>query len=143
MAHDFLWSPLNTMVFFYELFGWFEWGIKFYIEHILSNLMWMIYPYGIVRLFLSIFDKAYFWSYVSFLFHVWMVYVFASLEVYYGTDAIRWLDNDYYADPYLKPSLFYLLGISEHEYWDEVEYKPDDTQSDDIPIEEFRSVIAI
>ena len=110
------------MVFFYELFGWFEWGIKFYIEHILSNLMWMIYPYGIVRLFLSIFDKAYLWSYVSFVFHVWLVYIFASLEVYYGTDAIRWLDNDYYADPYLKPSLFYLLGLAKHEYWDEVEY---------------------
>ena len=105
--------------------------------------MWVIYPYGIVRLFLSIFDKTTFWSVSSFVFHVWMVYVFASLEVYYGTDAIRWLDNDYYADPYLKPSIFYLLGISKHVYWDEVEYAPDDTQSSDIPIEEFRSVIAI
>ena len=114
MAHDFLWSWLNTMIFFYELFGWFESWIKWYIEHILSNLMWMIYPYAVVRLFLSMFERAYVWSYVSFFFYTWMAYVFASLEVYYGTDAIRWLDNDYYADPRLIPSLAYLLGFAEH-----------------------------
>ena len=32
-----------------------------------------------------------------------------------GTDAIRFLDNDYYADPRLYPSLLYLFGIMDHE----------------------------
>ena len=31
-----------------------------------------------------------------------------------GTDAIRYLDNDYYLDPYLLPSVLYLVGFEHH-----------------------------
>ena len=59
-----------------------------------------------------------------------------KIEYENGTDAIRYLNNGYYADKYLLPSVLYLTGIVRHrEKKEYITYTPDGSQGDDIPIE--------
>ena len=52
-----------------------------------------------------------------------------------GTNAIRYLNNSWYADPVLYPSWFYAIGLVLHETQTYDEYESDKTQDEDIPIE--------
>jgi len=61
---------------------------------------------------------------------------FAMGEYLLGTDAIRYLNNNYYADEHLLPSLFYIFGLVEHEEWPESEkYESDPDAEDDMVID--------
>lgn len=65
--------------------------------------------------------------------------MFGSGEWRLGTDAIRYLNNNYYADPRLLPSLLYLFGILDHEEWPESQTYESDPEADydeDVVIEE-------
>ena len=50
-------------------------------------------------------------SMLSLGFYLFAAYFMYFTEYKYGTDALRFLDNNYYADSHLLPSLFYILGI--------------------------------
>ena len=59
------------------------------------------------------------------------------MEYDYGTQAIRYLNNDYYADEKLLPSIFYLLGLAEHQEKVKYEFESDPSVIDDLPIDQF------
>ena len=85
-THDLLWSTLNTMFFFWQWFGWFEGGIEWYIEHMLSNNMWWAYAVGFLAFAEGIVrddDDA--WSYLSLFMYSFFAYSMAKFEVLYGT----------------------------------------------------------
>ena len=50
-------------------------------------------------------------SMLSLGFYLFAAYFMYSTEYNYGADALRYLDNNYYADPHLLPSLLYITGI--------------------------------
>ena len=54
--------------------------------------------------------------------------MFASGEWRLGTDALRALDKNYYADPRMYPSMLYLFGLMDHEHFpeDAFEYYEDE-----------------
>jgi len=64
----------------------------------------------------------------------WYLY---KVELELGTEAIRYLDNSYWADRYLLPSIFYWVGLLEHTPQVLTKYESDPSQADDIPIESF------
>jgi len=63
---------------------------------------------------------------------VWLnfAWMFSFGEWRLGTDAIRYLDENYYADTRLYPSMLYLLGFMDHEYKPENEEFESDPSAD-------------
>ena len=75
---------------------------------------------------------------VSFYF-LWAM-ITSAIFYSFGTDAIRYLNNDYWADPYLIPSFLYSWGFAQHK--DPNSFNYDDFDSDnagdeDIPLEDW------
>ena len=119
-THDLLWSTLNWMFLFYQWFGWFESWIEWYIEHILSNNMWWAYFIGIWVFMKAIIVDQNAWGYMSLFSYSFFAVMMGRLEVLYGTSALRYLNNDFYADRYLVPSLFYVFGLTDHKHFNQV-----------------------
>lgn len=109
----------------------------FWIEHILSNLNWVVYLTGMVVLYeAALIDRnAYGWWSVAGYF----LFAFFSLrnDYFFGTQAIRYLDNEYYSDPYLVPSALYLFGLRSHKESEIKKTESDPTHVDDTPIDNF------
>ena len=133
--HNGLWS---WFVFLFALFmwqGWFKTWIAFYIEHIISNFNWVVYFFAANSILTSALTQNDLWSWISFVGYSFAAFGFFKAEYNYGTDAIRYLNNDYYKDPVLLPSVLYLIGLVEHKVTDEPTYDSDESQIEDIPID--------
>ena len=76
-------------------------------------------------------------SWLSFLGYSLVAFGFWKSEYDHGTEAIRYLNNDYYLDEKLLPSVFYLLGLAKHKEKVTWNFESDPTQADDIPIDQF------
>ena len=124
--------------------GWFQTLNVFYIEHIISNFNWFAYFMGVnVFTAIALLDggTAEWLTLVGYFF---ASVIFFNVEHNSGTDAIRYFDNSYYADEKLNPSLLYIFGILKHEPTpEEFVFEAGDDQADDIPIENFRSVVSV
>ena len=84
----------------------------------------------------AVIDENTYQSYIGTAFYMYLTWIGFYGDWRLGTDAIRYLDNDYYADPRLYPSLFYLFGIMSHEYWEEEQnFENDPTAEEDVIIE--------
>ena len=114
LVHTALWLPLSIMfgLFFWQ--GWFQSWIIFYIEHLISNLNWIAYAQSVMFFASAALTDSSVWAYVSMGGYLFVATVLYTIEFNYGTSAIRYLDNDYYLDPKLLPSIFYLVGLTEH-----------------------------
>ena len=91
--------------------GWLDTWLVFYIEHIISNLNWIIYIDSVGSLYKAAIEQNDISSWVSFIGYSVAAYYFFRIEYRQGTDAIRYIDNEYYSDPVLLPSLLYIFGI--------------------------------
>ena len=104
----------------WKFFDWAPLWQAFYIEHIVSNINWSTYTYGLWHMLVAVIAENTYQSYLGLFVYLMLAWIFAFGEWYLGTDAIRYLDNDFYTDEYLYPSLLYLFGLMEHEH------KPED-----------------
>ena len=98
----------------YKLFGWFGGAQKFYIEHIISNLNWPFYIFGTWWMIVAVIDDNTWNSYLGLFLWLNFAWMFSYGEFRLGTDAIRYLDNNYWMDPRLLPSMLYIFGLLEH-----------------------------
>ena len=88
---------------------------KFIIEHVLSNFNWMVYLTSATLLVVSIgMDFKKWQAWLSTALYTFLGYLFWDADRKHGTEAIRYLDNGYWGDPYLYPSLFYMVGWLKH-----------------------------
>jgi hypothetical protein len=118
-AYNSLWDAYFTLYFIWKLFGWLPSWQKFYLEHIVSNFNWATYGFGLWQMIVAVLDDSSWQSYVGLFFYLVGAYMFAFGEWRLGTDAIRHLDNGYWADARLYPSILYLFGIMDHTVWPE------------------------
>ena len=120
------------------LFGWLTSWQKFYLEHIVSNFNYMVYGVGMWQIIVAVLDDSTWQSYlglVLYMFHVWS---FWAGEWRLGTDALRALDKNYYADPRFYPSMLYLFGLKDHDHFPEdpfLYYEEEAENRDDRDIE--------
>lgn len=114
IAHLILFSPLQILFSVFISLGIFQSLLAFYIEHFISNLNWLVYGLSSTFLFSAVITQNDRKSWLSAVFYSVGAIFFYSLEFEYGTDAIRYLNNDYWADPHLYPSIFYWIGMLEH-----------------------------
>ena len=126
LAHEFLWG----FAFFFNILaltGIFPVVAKFWLLHIWSNLEWVVNIYGIIMLFDGDVGGGWIFMYGFFQLIWW------ALTAFLGMGAVTFLDRDYpYLDTTLIPSIFYLLGLSEHveQYpFEDVEW-PEDEEKD-------------
>ena len=141
-SHVLLWIWLSMMFGTFMWQGWFPVQLAFYIEHILSNFNWLVVFLSANALFVAALEQNDMGSWISFVGYSIIGYLFLGLEYEYGTEAIRYLNNDYYKDPYLLPSILYLLGFRKHKVTDSPTFDQPSV-IDDIPIDKFYSTIAI
>ena len=134
---------------FVILFGIYQWRgsldtwLVFWIEHVISNFGWFLYLNSVGSLFAAALEQNDILSWLSFLGFGWFAYWAWSVEYALGTNAIRYLKPDYYSDPYLLPSILYIIGVREHQITTSNEYEidtHDTSQDDDIIIDQFLSV---
>jgi len=114
-ACDFLYSWQMGLFLIWKLFDWLPSWQKFYIEHIVSNLNWAVYGVGLWQMIVAVIDDNSWQAYVGLFLYCNFAWMFSYGEWRLGTDALRYLDNDYYADKRLYPSLLYLFGLMDHE----------------------------
>ena len=114
LVHSALWAPLSIMFGLFLWQGWLPTWIAFYIEHVISNLNWIVYAQSVMFFTSAAITGGDVWAYVSMAGYIVFATILYMIEYNYGTDAIRYLDNDYYLDPKLVPSLFYLAGLTKH-----------------------------
>ena len=108
VAHEALWGTAFTLNLL-ALTGIFPVLAKFWLEHIWSNLEWVVNGYGIYLLIDA--DVGGGWVFM----YIFMQLIWWAMTSFLGMGAITFLDRDYpYLDTTLSPSIFYLLGISEH-----------------------------
>ena len=117
--------------------GWFQKWYAFYIEHIISNFNWLVYFMSANTLLLTAGTENDFLSWLSFFGYSIFAFGLWKAEYEYGTQAIRYLNNDYYMDEHLVPSIFYLLGLAEHQEQVKFDFESDPSQVDDLPIDQF------
>ena len=94
--------------------GWFINALAFYIKHIISNFNLMAYFVCLNFLVTALITES---NWINLSYVLGYLAVAAGLyyaEYYWGTEAIRYLDNDYYADERLLPSLLYVFGLIDH-----------------------------
>ena len=137
---NFLWSAQFMLYLVWKFFDWVPNWQSFYIEHIVSNLNWFIYGYGLWQMLFAVMDENSWQSYLGLFVYLMLSWMFSFGEYWLGTDAIRYLEDQneaaYYADPRLLPSLLYLFGLMEHEYKpDNQKFESDPTANQDIVIE--------
>ena len=123
--HSFLWNPVVFMFFLFLSFGWFQSWMGFYVEHFVSNLNWIVYLYSTMALFGAAFKQKDWGSWLSAGGYTFVAFLMFRIETKFGTDMLRYLDNGYYADETLLPSLLYLFGIIDHVYQDDTVYEAD------------------
>jgi len=133
--HASFWTWLTLMFGLFMWQGWFKRWIQFYIEHIISNFNWLVYFFSANALLASALTQNDLGSWMSFVSYSFIAYYLWRAEYEFGTEAIRYLNNDYYKDPKLLPSILYLLGMREHKVTDELTYETDPSVIDDIPID--------
>ena len=63
----------------------------------------------------AILDDSSWQAYVGGGLYLFFAYIFVYSEWRLGTDALRYINSNYYSDPYLYPSMLYLFGIMDHE----------------------------
>ena len=137
LTHHIMWGPQAYLFAVWNIFGWGVGANIFYIQHLISNFN--MFAYGIsIYVLANATYKENTWnvwvSLISYLIFTWMFYVG---EWRLGTDAIRHLDNDFYLDPRLYPSLFYGIGLLSHRPKPIKEIVDEDTtQGEDILEEE-------
>ena len=102
----------------------------------------MIYFLSLNAILASALTQNDFWSWLSFVGYSLTAFGLLSAEYEYGTEAIRYLNNDYYKDPRLIPSFFYLIGWAKHQETDSFTFDQDPSIIDDMPIDQFNSTIA-
>lgn len=82
----------------------------FWWEHFVSNFQWVFNGYTIYLFIKGDFAWNQVTGYIISSMFVWF------LTWFFGTDTIRFLDEDYpFIDTLLYPSIFYLLGIIDHD----------------------------
>ena len=111
----------------------------FWIEHVVSNFNWLMHISSLMVLAVAFSMDPSTQGFFSVIFY----FVFSLLTYFvyytYGTAAIRYLNNDYWADEYLLPSILYRLGLVKHQIDYQFDYYSDPTAVDDIPIENWDS----
>ena len=112
---SFLYTIQNWLWVLWSWFGWLPSWLKFWIEHVVSNFNWAAYGYGFYALISAALHDESWTAWMGFVLYSWLASSFYYGEWRLGTDAIRWLDNDYHVDPYLYPSVLYLVGFLKHE----------------------------
>ena len=120
--------------------GWFQKWFAFYVEHFISNFNWLVYFASANALMAAALTQNDLASWTSFLGYSIFAFGMWKAEYDYGTQAIRFLNNDYYADPKLMPSILYLLGVIQHQEKVQYDFESDPSQVDDIPIDIFTTV---
>jgi len=133
IAHMILFFPLEIFFLSFISLGMFQSWLAFYIEHFLSNLNWLVYGLSSSFLFSAVITQNDWRSWLSAVVYSLVAYELYAIDFYYGTDAIRYLNNGFWADPHLYPSIFYWIGMLEHK--SQPENKRDGSQKDDIPLE--------
>ena len=113
-AFSSLYGMQNFLWILYSWFGWLPSWLAFWIQHIISNFNWAVYGYGYYALIAAAFHDESWTAWIGCLSYLVMASMFIWGEYRLGTDAIRFLDNDYYLDPYLLPSILYLVGFEHH-----------------------------
>lgn len=120
-AHVSLWG-LSTLMFGVTLTGFAKNIYAFFIEHVMSNMIWVVYFGSIAALSFDANNAGDSQSYLELLVYA-LFFGGAALymELIHGMGAIKHLDQDYpYPnDTIMWPSLFYVFGLIEH-----LEYKP-------------------
>lgn len=140
-AYNSLWDAYFTLYFIWKLFGWLPSWQKFYLEHIISNFNWATYGFGLWVMIVAVLDDSSWQAYVGLFFYLVGAYMFAYGEWRLGTDALRHLDNGYWADARLYPSLIYLFGIMDHTSWPEDPFDKKEEKKSSIPDDEDIEII--
>lgn len=93
----------------------------------------------------AILDDSSWEAYVGGAMYLFFAYILAFSEWRLGTDALRYINSNYYADPYLYPSMLYLFGIMDHENkiesYDFANEKKEDEEAENIDEEEEEVVV--
>ena len=121
------WSPFVVLFGIYQWRGSLDSWLVFYIEHLISNIGWILYMRSVGSLFEAALDQNDILSWLSFLSFGGFAYWAWSVEYALGTDAIRYLKPDYYSDPTLLPSILYIIGVREHQIETRYEYEIDNS----------------
>ncbi len=109
-----LYGMQNFLWILYTWFGWLPSWLAFWIQHVISNFNWAVYGYGYYALIAAAFHDESWNAWIGCILYLVMASMFVWGEYRLGTDAIRFLDNDYYLDPYLLPSILYVVGFEHH-----------------------------
>ena len=109
ISHAALWGT-QALLNMFAMTGLCRFCAAFWLEHVVSNFEWVIYGYVIYRLI----DASYHWfDVLSYILS--MVTLWAAVTFFFGMGTIKFLRPDYpYLDGNLYPSIFFLLGISDH-----------------------------
>ena len=113
-AFSILYSVQNLLWILHAWFGWLQSWLAFYIEHFVSNFNWFVYAYGYYIIIAAAFNDESWQAWVGLIAYLSIASMFVYGEWRLGTDAIRYLDNSYYLDPYMYPSILYLIGFLKH-----------------------------
>ena len=127
-AAGFLWGPFQLLWVITLFFGWLPSWTKFYIEHLISNLNWVVYIFGLFAFGEAIIDDGSWQSVVGTVVYFLAGYVLLVIERRIGTVAIRYLDPNWHKDELLRPSLLYIFGIIDHE--DDIETEEQQQEED-------------
>jgi len=102
---------------------------KFWIEHVWSNFEWVVNGYAIYMFFDGNISTGWTIGYIFLQLFLW------ALAYFFGMGSITFLDRDYpYLDSVLRPSIFYILGLSEHKEqypFEDIEWPEDDEEEID------------
>ena len=133
----------GIQLWMYFLWLWFDWDWpatvqKFWIEHIISNTNWYIYLNGAWFMTLAVSSDGTWQSFLGQVLYISFAIIFALNEFRLGTDALRYFDNEYWADEFLYPSLLYFIGVLEHQDRPRsAGFENSDSADKDIEIEQF------
>lgn len=130
-----------TFFFLWMSNGFMDSALGWWIEHMVSNLNWFVYGFGLWFMVVAVIDDKNGYAYSGALLYTSCSVVFFLNELKVGTDALRFLYQHYWDDRYLLPSFLYLIGILEHkDRPTDYGYESDESKSDvDQEIEELSS----
>lgn len=97
----------------------------------------MVYFIAATELLIAGYKQSDAQSWFSFLGYSIVAYTMFKAEYNYGTQAIRYLNNDYYIDEKLLPSVLYVIGFANHVEKVDTDYESDSSQAEDVPIDEI------
>ena len=130
-----VYMPMTTLFAFFFALGVFDKSLKFWIEHVVSNLNWIIYVAGILIMYQAALVELSPYGWLSAVGYFLFAFFSYRNDYFFGTQAIRYLDNEYYSDPYLVPSVLYLFGLRSHKESELKQTKSDPSHVDDKPID--------